>query len=183
MHTTTCILVTCIRVWLRALLPMHSMRNKKLLNHTIPFKTHYFTKFWKIISTNLKFCCNKCHAFVVPFRFYKIWQYFTIFVKNCYISNFLHNFYFTKIAQPTVIANHKPHFYTIARSLKSVRTAVVTENRNKLFLIFSSFLQEPEGKEKVKDKEKVKVMELIAKELANPERDCKKFDPGNELKS
>jgi hypothetical protein len=29
-----------------------------------------------------------------------------------------------------------------------------------------------------KGNEKVKIMELIAKELANPDRDCKRFDPG-----
>jgi hypothetical protein len=48
------------------------------------------------------------------------------------------------------------------------------------FFFFSKWLvsKEPDGKEKVKEKEKVKIMELVAKELANPERDCKKFDPG-----
>jgi hypothetical protein len=56
----------------------------------------------------------------------------------------------------------------------------LAQNMSNSFFPFSEWLvfKEPDGKEKVKEKEKVKIMELVAKELANPERDCKKFDPG-----
>ena len=30
-------------------------------------------------------------------------------------------------------------------------------------------------------KEKVQIMQLVAKELSDPERDCKKFDPGQDV--
>ena len=44
-----------------------------------------------------------------------------------------------------------------------------------------NILKEPEGKGP--EREKVKIMELVAKELSNPERDCKKFDPGHSFKN
>ena len=44
--------------------------------------------------------------------------------------------------------------------------------KNKWIIVLHEFQVE-----KVKDK--TRIMELVAKELADPERDCKRFDPGN----
>ncbi len=64
--------------------------------------------------------------------------------------------------------------------LKKNQLKIWLKTCHTLFFTFYEWLvfKEPDGKEKVKEKEKVKIMELVAKELANPERDCKKFDPG-----